>query len=70
MFVVSRELHLGVTKDQGRVIFVVKYMRKTYVYGLLTWVKIKQHLSLESPFTYFIQIVIKLSIGKSFVLNV
>ena len=42
---------------------------KTYPYGLLTKVRIKQHLSMECPFTYFIQIVIVLSIRKRFVFN-
>ena len=37
-------------------------MRKTYLYGLLTGVRIKKHLPLESPFNYFIQIVINLRI--------
>ena len=45
------------------------YGKKTYPYGLLTKVRIKQHLSLESPFTSFIQIVIVLSIRKRFVFN-
>ena len=40
-------------------IFFVTFLRKTYLYGLLTRISIKQHLSLESQLTYFIQIVIE-----------
>ena len=36
--------------------------------GLLIKIKIKQHLPLEKPFN-FIQIVIEVSIRKSFVIN-
>ena len=35
---------------------------------LLTMVRIKQHLPLESLFTYFFEIIIEISIRKSFVL--
>ena len=34
-------------------------MGKTYLYGFLTMVRIKQHLPLESPVIYFIQIMIE-----------
>ena len=66
MFLASTELYLGVIKHQRRVVFVVAFVGKTYLYGLLTKVRIKQHLPLKSPFTYFIQIVIELSIRKTF----
>ena len=69
MFLTISQLCPCAINHQSSVIFLGTFMGKTYLYSLCSKVRIKQHISLESLFTYFIFIVIESSIRKGYIVN-